>query len=113
MSVTSKEVINDENSTGNDENEYLSNVAILPTVPTILSKLLQYADKMYTVLMRLPGGGHKKFPHLLPSLKPRDSLRGGDSSFEQEMEVRSSLRHLQILDIATSRRLIVSRSILR
>ena len=35
MSVTSKEVINDENSTGNDENEYLSNVAILPTVPTI------------------------------------------------------------------------------
>ena len=78
-----------------------------------LSKLLQYADKMYTVLMRLPGGGHKRFPHLLPSLKPRDSLRGGDSSFEQEMEVRSSLRHLQILDIATSRRLIVSRSILR
>ena len=112
MSVTSKEVINDENSTGNDENEYLSNVAILPTVPTIQA-VAKYADKMYTVLMRLPGGGHKRFPHLLPSLKPRDSLRGGDSSFEQEMEVRSSLRHLQILDIATSRRLIVSRSILR
>ena len=35
MSVTSKEVINDENSTGNDGNEYLSKVAILPTVPTI------------------------------------------------------------------------------
>jgi len=47
VSVTSKEVINDENSTGR---------------------------------------GHKRFPHLLPSLKPRDGLRGEDSSFEQEME---------------------------
>ena len=61
----------------------------------------------------LPGRSHKRFPHLLPSLKPRDSLRGEDSSFEQEMEVRSSHRHCLMLDIATSRRLIVSRSILR
>ena len=54
--------------------------------------------------MRLPGGGHKRFPHLLPSLKPRDSLRGGDSSFEQEMEVRSSLS-ISVVELTDNRNL--------
>ena len=97
MSVTSKEVINDENSTGNN-----------------VKCIAMYRHNRYILdNAGLPGGGHKRFPHLLPSLKPRDSLRGEDSSFEQEMEVRSSLRQCLMLDIATSRRLIVSRSILR
>ena len=79
---------------------------VINTCPMCWQNVLLYS-------MRLPGGGHKRFPHLLPSLKPRDGLRGEDSSFEQEMEVRSSLRHCLMLDVANSRRLIVSRSILR